>query len=618
MADTAQRGTDDARLRALLERCLLRHFGVSDSAFHDFIEDNSLYREIGAGETLVTRGEPGQSVFFLLSGHMRALVDDQAVGEIGRGQTVGELALFTGRPRSADVVATRDSIVAEVTADVLQQAIAKQPSLAFSITGEIIERFQRAADAPPAPPVTTTVLALHATVDAQAFARELAAEREAAGDRVAVLDAGDVARRFGALSAPDTVLPRGSVSLGLGEMELEHDALIFVAQLDDESWAETAIHHSDEVVLLADAAADPAPSAREEHLLERRPRLRADVTLLLQHAPDTKSPSHTKAWLEPRRVSRHLHQRVGHAADRRRIGRTLSGRAVGLVLAGGGARGMTHLGILHALHREGVEFDMVGGTSAGSIMGSFAAMDVNPLTLKDATRNLFTKDYKGNITGDYNWLPYQSLLKGERANAAMRDTVARHAVPGMGMEDTWKPFFLVVSDFSAREEMVLDHGDLARAVVASSSIPGIMPPTLIDGHLIYDGGSFNNFPVDHMRARGVRHVIGVDLMGDAVRRYDAVPTNRAALWDRITPGRRKHRVPPLPATLLLASTVTSMSRQKAARDSVDLLLKPKTRGLTLLSWSEFDRAWDYGVACVEDALPEADPDLLHTLTTGGD
>ena len=621
MTDTTHRsGTDDTRLRALLERCLVQHFGVDDPAFHDFVEDNSLYRELPAGRMLIRQGDTGTSVYFLLSGHMRALVGDAVIGEIGRGQTVGELALFTGKARSADVVATRDSIVAEVTEGVLKQAIARQPDLAFRITGEIIARFerQRAVDAPPAAPVTTTVLGITPDQDARAFAQALADERERAGDRVRVIDAAFVRDTFGALESPDTTLPRGEVSLAIGTMELDYDALIFVGHAQAPTWTQTAIHHSDEIVLLADARARPQLTDDERFLLERRAALRASTTLVLEHAADAKSPTGTARWLAPRTVQRHIHIRRGNARDLRRAGRILSGRAVGLVLAGGGARGLSHLGAIAALQAAGLEFDMVGGTSAGAIMGSFAAMDVPGDQLHGATRDIFLNGPNGNITGDYNWLPFLSLIKGERAMAAMEAAVAAHAVPGIDMEDTWKSFFVVVSDFTAKREVVLDRGPLARNVVASGAIPGVMPPTLIDGHLIHDGGSFNNFPVDHMLARGARRVIGVDLLGDGIRAHDLerVPSNREALWDRLRRGRkRRYRLPPLPATLLLATTVTSMSRQTALREHVDLLLKPQTRGLTLLSWGGFDTAWQYGVDCVDRALAEADADVIATLRT---
>ena len=66
------------------------------------------------------------------------------------------------------------------------------------------------------------------------------------------------------------------------------------------------------------------------------------------------------------------------------------------------------------------------------------------------------------------------------------------------MEDTWKTFFVIASNYSTGSETVLSRGNLARNVIASYAIPGAMPPAFIDGHMMYDGGTFNNFPVDVM------------------------------------------------------------------------------------------------------------------------
>jgi len=89
----------DRLLRDLLDGCLTRYFGVEDKDFHSFIEDNAKYVDLTSGDILIRQGEICDAVYFLLSGHLRALIDTAdgktvPVGEIGRGETVGELALF--------------------------------------------------------------------------------------------------------------------------------------------------------------------------------------------------------------------------------------------------------------------------------------------------------------------------------------------------------------------------------------------------------------------------------------------------------------------------------------------------------------------------------------------
>jgi len=108
------------QLKALLDQCLSRHFGIHDKVFHSFIEDNAQYIDLTSGDILIHQGETCDAIYFLLTGNLRALLVSEdgtttPLGEIGRGETVGELALFTGKKRGANVVAIRDSIVAKVS-----------------------------------------------------------------------------------------------------------------------------------------------------------------------------------------------------------------------------------------------------------------------------------------------------------------------------------------------------------------------------------------------------------------------------------------------------------------------------------------------------------------------
>lgn len=589
----------DKRIRDLLDECLSQHFGVQDEGFHRFIEDNADYLDLTSGDVLIRQGDTSNAVYFLLSGHLRAILDapngtSTALGEIGRGETVGELALFTGKPRGANVVATRDSIVAKIEASILEEAIGKKPQVAFKITRQIIDRYERnqALTPPPAASVNITVLPITPNVDLDSFTAKLVELRKRKGRNTLVIDSHYVDSELGGLDKPDVVLPRGRVSLSLSDLELKHSGLIFVANPSERSWCETAVHHSDEVILVADAKKNPDVSQIEKELLEGREHLRAQTTLVLLHKDDQKSPMHTSKWLDVRHVTRHVHVRKNNKLDYARLNRILLGQATGLVLAGGGARGMAHLGVMSALGEAGLHFDFIGGTSAGAIMGSFLAMDVKPKDLEGATRDVFLNSPFGNISGDYNLVPMLSILKGQRAWSVSRKAVMDNAGADIDMEDSWINFFVIASNFTSHEERVLKRGNLARNVMASFAIPGLMPPILIDGELMFDGGSFNNFPVDHMRQQGARHIVGVDLLSDYKIQHelDEIPSSPSVLWDKLKKSKKRRygRLPSLPATLLTATVVTSIARQKMLRDHVDILFQPNTRGVGLLDWDKYD------------------------------
>lgn len=585
----------------LLRTCLTDYFGVDDPAFMAYVEEHCDFSEVFANEVLLEQGAEADDLYFVLSGRLRAIKDResegaQVLGEIGRGETVGELAIFTQEPRSATVVAVRNSIVARMSDETLQGALALFPGMAITITKQIITRFRRMQSAIEAveAPVTVAVIGLGKT-RLRPFVDRLVEARRTHSKNVSAVFATDVSSNFPALNEPDIAQPRGELSQWLGQQELVNDAVFFVADTDNTDWAKTAVHHADEILIVVDADIGMAPdlTALEQDIWqgdEVAPQARR--TLVMLHKADKKTPSGTAQWLNARTVDRHFHIRPELEKDYARLGRILAGRAIGLVLSGGGARGLAHLGIAKALNDRGIEVDYVGGTSAGAIMATWVAADIQGEAMLKSARYVFRESPVGNITGDYNPVPIISLLKGKRALWITKTVTASMTAGDIDLEDTWKTFFTITSNYSKRKEMVLTRGNFVESVMASFSIPGLLPPRLLNGDVLYDGGSFNNFPVDVMRRMGASRVIGVDLMSDYAASFDLTepPGHWAIFFDRFR-GRKKrrYRLPTLPATLLTATFITAMNKQRSMRDQVDLLFQPQIRGVSMLDWKKFDR-----------------------------
>ncbi|RYE77863.1 MAG: patatin, partial [Hyphomicrobiales bacterium] len=188
--------------------------------------------------------------------------------------------------------------------------------------------------------------------------------------------------------------------------------------------------------------------------------------------------------------------------------------------------------------------------------------------------------------------------KGERSRDALVKSVRRYAGAEIDMEDSWKTFFVMASDFSAGSEQVLDQGALVRNVSASFAIPGALPPVLVDGHLLFDGGTFNNFPVDVMAEMGVGKIIGVDLSGDFGKALDieALPGTLEMLRDKLRPRakQRYRRLPTMPETMMMSSFITSLSRQREQRRQADLLFRPRLPRMGLLDWHRFEEVVEAG------------------------
>jgi NTE family protein len=589
---------EDRHRHDLLQTILSNHFSSDDAELIDSIQSEAEFIDLPSGEVLFLQGEHTDDVYFLLSGRLRAYAEaggeTTTLGEIGRGETVGELALFTGEPRSASVVALRDSSVVRVTRRQVERALARSPQIALQMTRIIIERFRRSERRRQAPviPVNVCIVPISPGIDAVALAHSLRAERGEDGKAITIIGPEDIDQRFGAGAADDSPAAACMVAQYIDEIEARSKTVYLVTNGSASAWTKICLKHSDEIILLAEASKDPGLSSVETRYLAGDATVSiARQTLVLLHDVETKSPTGTARWLRARHVSRHLHIRPQLTRDIRRLARIISGNAVGIVLAGGGARGFAHVGVMQALEEAGIEADFVGGTSIGAIMGMCLALDLPAKTISAAVRKAFLRHPKGNITGDYNFVPLVSLIKGKRTHGAMAQAIVEGAGADIDSEDTWKTFFVIAADFSTGKEAILDKGKLARNVIASYAIPGALPPVFIDGHMMFDGGTFNNFPVDVMARRGAGQIIGVDLSSDRGRVFeiDRIPGTLAHLRDKFRPRKKqRYRLPTVPETLMTSSFISSLSKQKTMRKFTDLLFRPNIERVGLLEWKRYE------------------------------
>jgi NTE family protein len=592
----------------LLADLLAQVFGTLDAHALALLRDHLRWVAIAGGQTLMAEGEPGDSMYVSVSGRLRAYVKGdngtpRMVREMSRGQVIGEMSLFTGEPRSATVVAIRDSVLVRLDKQAFDRLIAASSQVSVALTRQIIQRLKTEHQtAAYAAPVTVGLLPVTAgRADAPALARALAAQLERFGS-VCSVDASALQ----ALPGEDAADTHRRVALALDELESRHAFVLLVADDAPTPWTQLCSRHCDELLLLADATQPVAVSEVERACLrERPPPTEASETLVLLHDEALRCPSGTGAWLERRAVSDHVHVRPALERDMARLARLLARQAVGLVLAGGGARGFAHLGVMQALEEAGIAIDCVGGTSMGAAMALVAAADQGAVRAREVVRAAF----KINPTGDFNLLPMISLIRGGRVKAILERSVHEIFGGARDIEDLWKSYFCVAANYTQAREEVLTRGDAQTAVRASMAIPGALPPVVRAGDLLCDGGSFNNFPVDVMRARrGIGRVIGVDLSARKPRplAFAEVPGSWALLRDRLRPrATRRYKLPTLASYLLNVTVLYSQSREQAATRQVDLLIKPPLERVGLLQWDRLDAIARQGYEHAREVLAAA-------------
>ena len=613
----------------LLVRLLRDYLGPIDDAAIAVLRQHLQWVEVPAGEVLMTQGEPGDALYISVSGRLRVYAreadgQERMLREMARGQVIGEMALFTQAPRSATVVAIRNSVLVRLGLVGWNELLHTSPQVSALFTRQALLRLQSPPSAAQARPVTMALLPVTAGVDAASFAQRLAAALARHG-LACVVDAAALDAALGEAGLAQRPLmdheASGRIAQHLDALETTHDFVLLAADATPGPWTERCARHADELLLLADTTQPPRVHATEQQLLDNRPtRSEAAEILVLLHPPATLSPRHTAAWLDRRPVADHVHLRQGHADDLARLARIQSRTAVGLVLAGGGARGCAHLGVYRALQEQGIAVDFVGGTSIGAAMATLIASGRAAQEVTDIARRGFAV----NPTSDFRPLPMMSLIAGRRLrrllDAALLELTGLEGQAEPQAEDLWKNWYCVASNYSQAREQVLRRGPLGRAIRASVAIPGALPPVLIDGDLLCDGGTFNNFPVDLMRAqRGVGQVLGVDLSFRNPRRFELeeVPSTWAMLLDQLRPRkRRRYKFPSLMAYLMNVTILYSSSRHRQNHSLADLVLNPPLHRVGMLQWSRFDNIVQQGHAHALEQLAQADPALLKALRGG--
>lgn len=173
---------------------------------------------------------------------------------------------------------------------------------------------------------------------------------------------------------------------------------------------------------------------------------------------------------------------------------------VALVLGGGAVRGFAHIGVIKVLEAQGIQPDLVVGTSAGSVVGVLYAAGYSGFELQKIAFKL-----EEESVGDW-MIPNRGFIKGEALQEYINQAI--HKQP---LEKLKRPFAAVATDLQSGEMMVFQRGNAGMAVRASSSIPGLFQPVAINGHDYVDGGLVSPVPVNVARLLGADVVIAVDI-----------------------------------------------------------------------------------------------------------
>ncbi|RXG31252.1 patatin-like phospholipase family protein [Leeuwenhoekiella palythoae] len=259
---------------------------------------------------------------------------------------------------------------------------------------------------------------------------------------------------------------------------------------------------------------------------------------------------------------------------------------VGLVLSGGGAKGLAHIGVLKEIEAAGIEIDYIGGTSMGAIIGGlyasgynahqldsiFESVDFEKLIQDDLPRSAQSFYERADRERYAIALPFEhfkvsfpsALSKGQNIYNLFTK-LTHHVKETDDFSALDIPFFCVATDAEKGQAIILDKGCLPEAITASGALPSLFSPVLLDDRVLIDGGVVNNYPVEELRKRGANFIIGVDVQ-DGLRGKDELKS--------------------APEMLLQINNYRTIEAMRDKVAQTDIYIKPNIEGYTVV---DFDR-----------------------------
>ena len=259
---------------------------------------------------------------------------------------------------------------------------------------------------------------------------------------------------------------------------------------------------------------------------------------------------------------------------------------VGLVLSGGGAKGLAHIGVLKVIDSLGIKVDYVAGTSMGAIVGGLYASGYNAEQLDSIFLNVdidaLLQDYTPRESKSFYEkrndeiyalsLPFNKFKLGLPSglskglyNFNLLSSLTQHVSHVRDFNQLPIPFLCIATDAETGEKVVLDSGILAQNMIASGALPTLYSPVEINGRVLIDGGVIDNYPIEELKSRGIDIIIGVDVQ-DGLKNRDELKG--------------------VTSVLAQINNFSMLEKMKGKQKATDIYIKPDIKGFTVVAFDK--------------------------------
>lgn len=572
-------------------------FGKLDRTVVDALADVLKIRHVPGGHDVIREREASNEMLFLISGGLRVSRRDakgqlMLYNEIRPGMSFGESGLILRQPRAADITAVRDSVLAVLSRIDFENLLTRFPLPINQVVVRAVYNYLRHAEefAERRHAQTFVVIPLHEDSGASEVAASLAEAFSKMG-RTHLLEppADPNATRSG---LKPHVLSRQDIDSYQDALEENSDFLVYEAQVDPTEWSLQTFRQSDQAIFVARAGSSEMAGALERRLKEQPDFSMKRMHLAILHPADAEQPVDAGNWRTNRTFERTYPLRRKRAGDFARLARFLTGKAVGVVLGGGGAKGFAHVGVLRALEEMGVAVDLIGGNSMGALIAAQFACGV-PL------KEIISETRKFASGGERLTIPLISIVSGKRVLRDLQKMFGDKAC-----DCQWIPFFAAACNLTQGRTTVQDTGPIWRAVLASNSPAGLFPPVLLGGDMLVDGAILENVPVDAMRMRlgtalerrrGNGTIIAIDVDVQDAMEVDPKLT-RLSAWSTLKGyfSPQTHPSPSIADILYRAGHIGGLNQRGRTIAQADHYLEPPVGDFSMMSYRKAEAIAEVG------------------------
>ncbi|GAA5504653.1 patatin-like phospholipase family protein [Novipirellula caenicola] len=565
-----------------------------------------------SGDVIFSEDDPGDSMFIVVKGRVKIETAASAgavrfIDHLDVGEHFGEIAMLTGGRRAVMMTAVMDCELLELKQDAFQQLILTVPGLAANACRTLGFRLRREAHGQQRRSRPRVIGIVNQHTGTMFFASRFATALAAEGDQVCVIAEEAIhSAEAGTSSFQNSRIPANLAgqekSEWIRKYVLDHqrreDATLvnLSPKLSIETFA-AILPQCEQVWWLVTPDDLGHATYRLHTLLKAQPALASRIHWMWM-TDDTQQPPHAPAIASslaqpdfkisldttPQLASRQQRQSLS------RLIRHVHGTRIGLALGGGAARGLAHLGVLKALEREGIYFDLISGTSAGALIALPYAFGW------ELERAIET--FKEDLTP--SWF-FRYLPRGNQWYMASKfwtggwEPMLRRHFADVQLQQLQIPLSTVAVDLISGRQVIRDRGDAVDAVLESINLPKISRPILRDGMALVDGGIFNNVPADLLLDRGADLVVGVDVAAKLTPQF-AGNTPSTPTEQMRRPGRLE--------TLMRVNEVQDHEITALRTKSVDLMIAVDTSAFDFADFTQARQLAAIGEIAAEKMVPQ--------------